>query len=90
MERKNKACWNCCFYKAYYVQDICHFNKQGIGLCTKNNKTVDKHEQCDYWHNAVIRRAVKRMVTGAKIEEMANTLKEIKQILSEDERENRE
>lgn len=24
MERKNKACWNCGNYKAYYTKGLCH------------------------------------------------------------------
>ena len=51
MERKNKACWNCGNYKAYYTKGFCQFDKLDYGVCRKQQETVDKHNQCEFWRN---------------------------------------
>ena len=84
MEQKNKACWNCGNYKAYYTKGLCHFDKLDCGLCRKKNETVDKHSQCSYWKNNYSIRTWRENVAKKKLNEILNAIIEIRQILAED------
>ena len=85
MEREKKSCWNCVYYKAYYTKGICCFDKKDCGWCTKRKETVDKHENCDKWreYNGVFR-GWREQVAQKRIEEMAENLAVIRQILEEE------
>ena len=84
MERKDKACWNCGNYKAYYTKGLCHFDKLKYGLCGKRNKTVDKHEQCECWRNDYKIRGLQENVAKRKLNDILDGIIEIRQILFEE------
>lgn len=83
MERKNKACWNCWHYKAYYTKELIHFEKQNAGFCRKSNEQVDKHGLCPLWYNDLKRKETRKKASIRKLNEVLNSLIEIKQILFE-------
>ncbi len=89
MERKNKACWNCGNYKAYYTKGLCHFDKLNYGLCRKRKETVDKHCKCEFWRSSYAVRALRKKVAMNKLNDMLDVMKEIKQILFEENEDNR-
>ena len=88
MERKNKACWNCGYYKAYYTKGLCHFNKLACGLCCKKKETVEKHGQCEFWKSNYIIRTLREKISKRKLNEMFDVLIEIRQILCEQNEDN--
>lgn len=88
MERKNKECWNCGNYKAYYTKGLCHFDKLDCGLCQKKKETVEKHGQCIFWRNNYRIRTFREKVAKIKLSEILDALIEIRQILFEEKEEN--
>lgn len=88
MERKDKACWNCGYYKAYYTKGWCHFNKLDYGLCHNSQETVDKHNQCKFWKNNHSIRALREDVVKNKLNEISDAIVEIRQIVFEEREEN--
>ena len=84
MERKNKACWNCWYFKAYYTKGWCHFDKEPNGYCLKQKKITDKHEVCEVWHSNQNCRKLRKKIAIRKLEELADDIAEIRQILFED------
>lgn len=84
MERKNKACWNCGNYKAYYTKGVCHFDKLDYGLCHKKKVTVDKHCQCEFWRNNYGIRTWREELAKKKLNGIFDAIIEIKQILVEE------
>ena len=89
MERKNKACWNCGNYKAYYTKGLCQFDKLDYGLCRKCNKTVDKHQQCEFWRSDYAKRIWREKVAKNKLNEISEDITIIRQILFEEKEENK-
>ena len=88
MERKDKACWNCGNYKAYYTKGLCHFDKLNFGVCRKMKETVDKHGQCEFWRNNYPIRGWREEVAKKKLNEILDGIIEIRQILFEERAEN--
>ena len=88
MERKNKACWNCGEYRAYYTKGLCHFNKLNCGLCRKKKETVDKHGQCEFWRNNYSIRTLREDVAKKKLDGILDEIIEIRQILFEEKEDN--
>lgn len=88
MERKDKACWNCLRYKAYYTKGLCHFDKEKFGFCTKHERMVDKQEGCPFWSLNNPRRETRKKVAMRKLSEILTQLVEIRQILFESKEEN--
>ncbi len=88
MERKNKACWNCGNYKAYYTKGLCHFDKLNCGLCRRKKETVDKHEQCEFWRNNYNIRTFREDIAKKKLNDILDAIIEIQQILFEEKQDN--
>ena len=84
MERKNKACWNCGEYRAYYTKGLCHFNKLDCGLCRKKKETVDKHGECEFWRSNYSIRTLREEVARKKLDGILDEITEIRQILFEE------
>ena len=84
MERKNKACWNCGNYKAYYTKGLCHFDKLNCGLCRKRKETVEKHSLCEFWRSDYKVRRFREDVAKRKLSDILDILIEIRQILFEE------
>ena len=89
MERKDKACWNCLHYKAYYTKGWCSFDKQNCGLCKKQKKSVEKHCVCDLWMTNYSLRTSRKEAVKNKLAEAVDIMVEIRQFLL-DEKENKE
>lgn len=83
MERKNKACWNCGNYKAYYTQGFCHFDKLDYGLCKQSGNSVNKHEECEHWKTNYRARLLREQVAVKKLDGIMDNIVEIRQILFE-------
>lgn len=90
MERKNKACWNCRWYKAYYTKGWCYFDKLSYGLCKRKNQTVDKRELCEGWYSNSSLRKLRMKIALAKLEELTDSITEIRQVLVEEQQEKQE
>lgn len=88
MERKNKACWNCGNYKAYYTKGFCQFDKLDYGVCRKQQETVDKHNQCEFWRNDYSMRTWRENVAKKKLNGILDEIIQIRQILWEEKDEN--
>ena len=84
MERKNKACWNCKHYDAYYTKGICTFTKQAKGRCTKLNEDTGNHGNCELWSSNDTRSHLRKKVSLKKIEAALEELAGLKQILLEE------
>ena len=84
MEYKNKNCYNCLRYNAYYTKGICVFNKLDYGLCNIKGETVDKHQCCESWHYNTIRRRKRKKVVALKLIQALDDVNELKQILADD------
>ena len=88
MERKNKACWNCGNYKAYYMKGLCHFDRLAFGLCRKKQETVEKHGECEFWRSNHALRSFREEIAKKKLDGLLDELIEIRQILFEEKEEN--
>ena len=89
MERKNKACWNCGNYRAYYTKGLCHFDRLNCGLCRKTRETVEKHNQCEFWTNDYPMRVWRKDTAKKKLNAILDGIIEIRQILFEENEDNR-
>ncbi|MBE7078862.1 MAG: hypothetical protein E7380_03255 [Clostridiales bacterium] len=87
MERKNKACWNCGNYKAYYTKGLCHFDRLDYGLCRAKKETVDKHGECVFWRNNYGMREFREEIAKKKLNDILEGIVEIRQILFEEKEE---
>lgn len=88
MERKNKACWNCGNYKAYYTKGLCEFDRLDYGLCRKRCETVDKHNQCEFWKSNYSIRTWREDIAKKKLNGVLDEIIQIRQILWEEKEEN--
>ena len=84
MERKNKACWNCGNYKAYYTKGLCHFDRLDCGLCRKKKETVEKHGVCEFWRSNYAIRSWREEMAKKKLDEILDEIIVIRQILFEE------
>ena len=87
MERKNKACWNCRFYKAYYTKGFSGFNKEKCGLCTQENAIKNNQESCIRWQSNQLLRALRKQSAIRALTKALNDISEIQQILGEEQQE---
>ena len=84
MENKKNVCWNCGNYKAYYTKGFCHFDKKNYGYCSKQQKTVSCHEDCEHYRSNYQSRRFRKTVALRALNDILTHLSEIRQILSED------
>jgi len=82
--RKNKACWNCGNYKAYYTKGLCHFDRLDYGLCGKHREKVDKHSQCEFWRVDYSIRRWREDIAKKKLNAILDEIIQIRQILFEE------
>ena len=84
MERKNKACWNCYFYDAYYTKATCSFEKQSLGFC-KYKQTITKNEEvCEKQIKVERKRQPSKAVAYRSLIKICQNLEELKQIFIEE------
>jgi len=87
MERKNKACWNCGNYQAYYTKGFCNFDKLDCGYCKAKKENVKKTEQCEKWKTNYRYRGMRKTVAMRALDEVLTQITELRQILFEEKEE---
>ena len=88
MQDKRGVCWNCRYYKPFYLKGYCHFDRQKSGMCVKQQKSVNCRDGCGEWEfstefNNGVRRVMNKESALKSISEMQKDLSEIRQILDE-------
>lgn len=84
MDEKRKNCWNCLRYRAYYTKGLAHFNKEKSGFCSAKNTTVENHGSCEKWYFRSSFGPRRKVVTTKALAELIDLLSGIKQILQEE------
>lgn len=84
---ENKHCYDCRYYKPYFVKGHMKFDRLDYGICAKNNEGKEKHEGCACFSHKYYGRANRREAALAALTEHINVLAEIKQILDDSEEE---
>ncbi len=79
-----KCCYDCRFYRPYYVKGYIKFDKLDMGQCGQTETTVEKHGVCEKFQN---RRYCRIDRKQAALTENLNAIGELKQILEDDESE---
>ena len=87
MEKENKHCYGCRYYKPYYTKGSIRFDRCDIGLCAKKKITVERHEVCENYNCMLYGRVDRRQAALAAVVEHIDLLSELKQILEEDDEE---
>ena len=88
MTDERRKCYNCQYYVPYYCKGTLRFDKQDCGHCYKHGN-VDKSFTCERWtfNNEFGKRVVRRMrreVLLKRIDEALQEIKQISQILKEE------
>ena len=79
-----KRCCGCLFFHEYYVKGIGRFERLGYGLCEKTREALqDKRGTCAKWRTNLRRRGEQVAIVPALLENAANSVLELKQILYE-------
>ena len=79
-----KRCYCCLYYHAYYTKGIGRFEKLGYGFCDKTHEALqDKHATCGKWRTSCRRKKEQIAIASAVLENAANSINELKQILYE-------
>ena len=89
MDRKNKACWNCANYGAYYKRGFNQFNKTRVGTCSVKKEIVQCDGICDCWRNTFSLRSIRKERTLKALDEILGDISAIKQILEEENEESK-
>ncbi len=89
MAEKNKVCWNCGNFKAYYEKGFSRFYKTHEGLCSVKNQIIDKHGNCECWRNAHKLWNLRKKCAVRVLNEILLELAAIRQILEEEKEENK-
>ncbi|MDE6585871.1 MAG: hypothetical protein K2K80_04250 [Clostridia bacterium] len=84
MSEDTKHCYNCCYYKPYYLKGDKQFDRCDIGFCSKKKATVEKREVFDKFYHTYYAHVSRRQTALTALVEHINILSEIKQILDED------
>lgn len=88
MESKNKACWNCANFTAYYEKGMCRFYKTDRGMCSVKKETLEKHGVCENWRNTYRVRNLRKKCAVRALEEILSDIAAIRQIFEEENEEN--
>ena len=84
MERKNKACWNCGSFCAYYTKGGYKFYKSNKGYCTRKKQIFTNTECCEYWRNNFQLRGRRKQLSLSTLDQLMTDLTAVKQILEEE------
>ena len=84
MDRKNKACWNCASFNAFYSRGFCNFIKTKKGSCSVKKEIVDKGGLCDRWRNTFHLRSHRKRLTLKALDQILSDISAIRQILEEE------
>ena len=89
MEKKNKVCWNCGKFKAYYEKGFSRFYKTDVGVCVLKKEIVEKHGECEGWCNRYKMRRLRKKCVIRTLNEIVVDIAAIRQIFEEEDEENR-
>ena len=89
MERKNKACWNCANFGAFYKRGFCHFDKTRFGTCSVKKEIIEKGGCCERWRNTFNLRSQRKKMTLKALDQILSDIAAIKQILEEENEESK-
>ncbi|MBP3422261.1 MAG: hypothetical protein J6K86_00695 [Clostridia bacterium] len=89
MDRKNKACWNCANFGAYYKRGFCQFNKTNKGTCSVKKEIIDRNGFCERWRNTFNLRSSRKERTLKALSEILEHIAAIRQILEEENEESK-
>ena len=79
-----KQCLGCLYFHKYYQKGFYKFEKLGYGLCDKTREALqDKYGTCEKWHSTRLRKAQQIAIAPAILENAANAINELKQIIFE-------
>lgn len=84
---QQRHCWDCRYYNAYYTKGNNQFDKVKQGYCKKRDTTTANHESCETWTYHAYPRKVYKSHALMTLENIANSLTGVAQILREAEEE---
>jgi len=82
-----KCCYDCRFYRPYYIKGYIKFDKLDMGQCGQTKNTVEKHGGCGKFQNRHYCRIDRKQAALAALTDNLNAIGELKQILEDDESE---
>ena len=89
MDSKNKACWNCANFGAYYKRGFCQFYKTNEGTCSVKNEIVNRNGICERWRNTFSLRTGRKERTLKALDKILDDIAMIRQILEEENEESK-
>ncbi len=84
MEQKDKQCWNCSNFHAYYTQGFCCLVRENNGYCSHCKKIMQRTDGCDQWHFHFTAKVRRLNLALNAIPEIYKTVAAIEQILQEE------
>ena len=84
MERKNKACWSCYYYSAYYTKGYWTFNKKRFGCCNYKRQDTDNQSVCENWKDNSQKEESRALSAQRALIQICDDLAVLKQILVEE------
>ena len=83
--KMEKICKNCGYYYEYYTKSYDHFNKASHGFCNSQRKIVNNSESCEKWKGNEKRQEARKRISLETLETSVKYIREIAQILRENE-----
>lgn len=81
----NHECFQCSFYRPYYMKGYVKFDRLDIGQCGMTRETVNKHNGCEKFSFHHYARNNDRIQSAMQaIADHINILSELKQLLEEE------
>ena len=84
MNEKNKKCWSCGRFDAYYIRGFCCLLKESIGFCREHDKIVEKSNTCDKWYCKRTSKEQRIKIAMRSLPEIYNKIATLEQILMEE------
>ena len=78
---KTNKCKNCRFYSEHYALRLTYFTKTNHGNCSKNRRTVNQTENCEFFQSNEIKEATREKALIARLEFALECIHEITQIM---------
>lgn len=84
-----RECWNCGSFSVYYTKSYKGFDRKKTGYCKKLNNMTNINETCYLWNSNDDYRKTRKLICLETLNEMANNISEITQILREEKENNK-
>ena len=81
--KERERCDNCGYYKAYYTQGYCRFEKERCGFCQTHKKIVQGDERCEWWRSNVYAKRIRQAATAKVTSELLPRFLQALQIAEE-------